>query len=208
MFKEEIKVSGASGPVNVLTSSLSEMDDGFLSLFRSSLRKARRGRNSLNFTEKRFPLREQTALSLTLREGRCVAFSSIWNRKSFWGESVYRVANRTWYDPFYRVKTLSRKTPNIFIIKTMIHQQLRYIEDTSEKYIAFISREGDKRKYLKWFSNKVLAPFYVHDDLCLVCSDRDSFSCWHTVASLSKGGKPFPFKKRRQRWKSVGEQPA
>ena len=107
------------------------------------------------------------------------------------------MANRTWYDPSYRVTVLSKKTPNLFIIQTMIQQQLKFIEKIEDQYIAFISREGDKRKYLKWFSQKILIPFCVYNDLYLVCPNQMSLSCWHTVASFQVGYINLPFKKRK-----------
>ena len=195
MFINSFKISEDAEHIRIVTAPVHKITDPLHSLFLSSIKKAQRGKNSTNFSEIMFPMHEQTAVSLAIFKNRCIAFSSIWNRKGFWGNSIYRIANRTWYDSSYRVTVLSRKTPNIFIIKTMLHQQLRFIERISTTYIAFVSREGDKRKYLKWFSKKVSIPSNVYNDLYLVCPNRTSPSCWHTIASFQKGNIFFPFEK-------------
>ena len=194
---ETFKCPGNAESIRVITTALNKIDESLYPLLLSAIQTAQRGKNSINFTDRYFPIDKQTAISMALFKNKCVAFSSIWNRKSFWGNSVYRVTNRTWYDPSYRIATVSKKTPHIFILKTMIYQQLKFIEQMSTTYIAFISREGDRRKTLKWFLKKVSVPFHICDSLCLVCQDRSSPSCWHTVAFFQKGSLPFPFEKMK-----------
>ena len=192
---ETFKYPGSANCIRVITAPLNKINETHHSFLLSAIKKAQAGRNSINFTERYFPVNNQAAISLALFKNKCVAFSSIWNRRIFWGHSVYRMTNRTWYDPSYRAATLTRKTPHIFILKTMIYQQLKFIERTNATYIAFISREGDRRKTLKWFFKKISVPFHICDSLCLICPDRSSPSCWHTVAFIQKGSFLFPFEK-------------
>ena len=145
-------------------------------------------KRSINYTKKRFPVQDQTAVSLVLLNGKCISFSTIWNRKDFWGPSIYRLLNRGWKDITYREKHLSTGISCKYFSKKMLQEQLNFIKHFKKPYTAFISREGDKRKYLRWLSEKISIPFNICNELCLVCPDKTDDSCWQTVAFLKING--------------------
>lgn len=171
-----------------LTDSLQNMKSNHYEQFLHSVIEAGNENNkrSANYTQKRFPLYDQTAVSMVSSNNRCVAFSTIWNRKEFWGNSVYRFLNRMWKSSSYRHIAFSNRIQYLFA-RNMLRQQLEFMEKRNKtEYTAFISIEGKKHHYLKWLSKKISISFDVHSDLCLVCPDRISPSCWQTVAFLKK----------------------
>ncbi|MCZ0932067.1 MAG: hypothetical protein OXJ52_02825 [Oligoflexia bacterium] len=145
-----------------------------------------------NYTQNRFSLYDQTAVSLVFSNGKCVAFSTIWSRTKFWGNSVYRFLNRMWKSDSYRHTSFSKEIHYLFA-KNMIKQQLEFMAKRNiTKYTAFISIEGKKHNYLKWLSKKISVPFNIYDELCLICPNKMTPSCWQTVAFLKKS-ESFPF---------------
>lgn len=172
--------------LHYVTSSPENLRPEHYRAFISSVEKMRNEnhKRSINYTENRFPIHDQTAISLVLSGHECIAFSTIWNRKNFWGPSVYRVLNRGWREASYREKQFSRGDFCKFFSKKMLQGQLNFMKQFRHSYITFISREGDMRKYFRWLSEKISIHFIICNELCLVCPDKSSDSCWHTVAFL------------------------
>lgn len=182
-----------------ITSSVEKLNSKHYNILMFSIEKMKneKHKRSINYEKKRFPIHDQTAVSLVLLNGKCISFSTIWNRKNFWGPSVYRLLNRMWKDPLYRDTGCPDGISYALVSKKMLYAQLDFIKTFQFPYIAFLSREGDKRRYMKWLSEKLSVSINICKDLCLVCPDKTSDSCWQTVAFLKKSNDmTFPFKRK------------
>ena len=146
-----------------VTSSLENLRPEHYKAFISSVVKMRseNHKRAINYTEERFPIHDQAAISLILSGNNCIAFSTIWNRKDFWGPAVYRLLNRGWRDDSYREKKFSRGAFCKFFSKKMLQGQLDFIGRFHHPSIIFISREGDMRKYFRWLSEKKIGRAHV-----------------------------------------------
>ena len=140
-----------------------------------------------NYSEKRFDMENQIAISLGFIKDECVSLATLYYRKMF-GEKVLRTMNRYWRKKSVRVqKGMIPPTSNISSFDIIP----KHLEIAKKKGFEclFISRQEEASKYFRWLSlklNKVTGYEWLYtNEKVQVCNPETEYACCQYIIYCS-----------------------
>ncbi len=135
-----------------------------------------------NYSEDRFALSHQEAVSLILIDNKIHGFSTLYNNPLYYGKNNYRCLNRLYLTNTLR-SHFSIKGRGDVLSPAMAIQQLSMVRK-KEPYFLFVSRQAPKSRWSKQFSINLTKATGLswHEDgnLYPVCC-RSASACWHHI---------------------------
>ena len=128
-----------------------DRDNTLFQLFEESRALEASQTNSLavNYSDQNYFLDQQIRFFIGFDKDVPVVFSSIF-RLDWWPEGAYRILNRLWKPN--KNATIKKTIDPLFFI--MVTAQTEWLSTQPNFKVAFVSRQGNSKKYLKYFAEQ------------------------------------------------------